>query len=265
MFQNYKLPKFFQTSPDVYPENDPLDLDAVKALHPVIKLISRYFRPTYIGLEHIPKQGPALLVGNHGIIGFDAAFIFMAIFEATGRMPRGIGDYHLFLDPISRKFWTSLGAFSGTRENAERFLKAGHLVNVYPGGARDAWKGSEGRYQLHWDKSFGFIEVAMKTGAPIILHMGIGIDDTYQILGKIRVLGKIFGHPKYELPVLLGMGFLPLPVKFTYYISKMLYLDGGPDDIHDRNLVQKNHRKVWNLAKKMIREGLKKRHSLWFG
>ncbi|MEZ4577277.1 MAG: hypothetical protein R2875_04485 [Desulfobacterales bacterium] len=51
-----------------------------------------------------------------------------------GRTPRGLGDYHLFLDPVSRKFWTSLGTVR-TQENAIRFLKAGHLVNVYPGGA----------------------------------------------------------------------------------------------------------------------------------
>ncbi|MCU0598867.1 MAG: acyltransferase family protein [Desulfobacterales bacterium] len=265
MFKDYKFSKLFKAPQDIYPDKDPLDLDAVKKVKPLVRFLSRYFRPSYTGLENIPNEGPALLVGNHGIIGFDAVFIFMAIFEATGRVPRGIGDYHLFLDPISRKFWTSMGAFSGTRENAERFLKAGHLVNVYPGGARDAWKGPEGCYKLHWEKSYGFIEVAMKTGAPIILHIGIGIDDTYRIFGKIRLLGKIFGHSKYELPVLFGLGLLPLPVKFSYYISEMIHVEGGPDDVLDYDLVKENHQKIWDIGTQMIADGLQKRKSIWFG
>ena len=79
MFQDYKFSKLFKASQDIYPDNDPLDLDAVKKVQPLVKFISRYFRPAFIGLDNIPKAGPALLVGNHGIIGFDAVFIFNAI------------------------------------------------------------------------------------------------------------------------------------------------------------------------------------------
>ena len=64
----------------------------VKKLRPIAKFLSYYFRPTYTGLENIPRQGPGLLVGNHGIMGFDAVFIFLAAYDATGRMPRGLGD-----------------------------------------------------------------------------------------------------------------------------------------------------------------------------
>jgi 1-acyl-sn-glycerol-3-phosphate acyltransferase len=265
VFEDYKLSRFFKASPDFYPDNDPLDMDLLKRIHPLIKFISYYFRPTYIGIDNIPAQGPALLVGNHGILGFDAAFIFLGIYEATGRMTRGLGDYHLFLDPISRKFWTRLGGLTGTQENAIRFLEAGHLVNVYPGGARDAMKGPEGRYKLHWEKSFGFIEVAMKTGVPIILHMGIGTDDTYRIMGKMRLFARILGHSKYAIPVWFGWGPLPRPVKFCYYISRPILLDGGPEDAADRALVRRNHQMVWDMGMEMIENGLKQRRSLWFG
>ena len=44
--------------------------------------------------------------------------------------------------------------------------------------ARDAWKSPDALYRLHWDKSKGFIRLAMRAKAPIILHMGIGIDET---------------------------------------------------------------------------------------
>jgi 1-acyl-sn-glycerol-3-phosphate acyltransferase len=265
VFEDYTFSRLFKTPPDVYPDKDPLDMDLLKRIRPFVKFLSRYFRPTYIGLENLPAQGPALLVGNHGIMGFDAVFIFLAIYDATGRMPRGLGDYHLFLDPISRNLWTRMGAFTGTQENAVRFLEAGNMVNVYPGGARDAMKGPEGLYKLHWEKSFGFIEVAMKTGVPIILHMGIGTDDTYRILGRMRLFGRIFGHPKYAFPVWFGWGPLPRPVKFTYYISRPIHLEGGPEDVSDRALVERNHRMVWDIGNRMLENGLEQRKSVWFG
>jgi len=265
VFEDYKFSKLFKASPDVYPENDPLDMDLLMKIRPIIKFLSHYFRPTFIGLENLPEQSPALLVGNHGIFGLDAPFIFMAIYEATGRMLRGLGDYHLFLDPISINFWTRLGALSGTQENAIRFLEAGHLVNVYPGGARDAMKGHEGRYKLHWEKSYGFIEVAMKTGVPIILHMGIGTDDTYRIIGKMNLFARIFGHSKYAIPLPLGWGPLPRPVKFCYYISRPIYLKGSPEDVSDRALVDQNHQRVWDIGMRMLEKGLKRRKSVWFG
>ncbi len=140
MFQDYNFSKFFSAPSDVDPDDDPLDIDLLEKLRPIVKFLSFYFRPTYAGLENIPKQGPAILAGNHGIIGFDAAFIMLAVYEACGRMPRGLGDYHLFLDPVLRKFLTRLGGVSGTQENALRFLDAGEMVNVYPRGARGAWK-----------------------------------------------------------------------------------------------------------------------------
>lgn len=264
VFQDYKFSKLFKTSPDVYPDNDPLDMELLKKIRPYVKFLSRYFRPTYIGLENIPAQGPALLVGNHGIMGFDAVFVFLGVYDSNGRMARGLGDYHLFIDPISRNLWTRLGGISGTQENAIRFLEAGHLVNVYPGGARDSMKGPEGLYKLHWDKSFGFIEVAMKTGVPIILHIGIGIDDTYRILGKMRMFGRIIGHPKYAFPVWLGLGPLPRPVKFTYYFSRPIHLEGGSKDVSNRALVEKNHQMIWDIGRQMIKKGLEQRESIWF-
>jgi len=265
MFEDYKLSRLFKEPPGVYPEKDPINPDIIKKLRPLVKLISLYFRPIFTGLENIPGQGPALLVGNHGIAGFDSVFLFFGVYEATGRMPRGLGDYHLFLDPVSRKFWTTMGAMSGNRENAVRFLRAGHLVNVYPGGAREAWKGPEDRYKLRWEKSLGFIKVAMESGSPIILHMGIGTDETYNVLLRMRWIGRMLGHKKYNIPILYGWGPLPRPGRVPYYFSKPIYLEGGPEEIEDDDLVRKNHQMVWEKGKRMLEQGLARRGSVWFG
>ena len=211
------------------------------------------------------ENGPALLVGNHGLAAFDGFVIFAEVFNRTGRLVRGLGEHFLFLSPWSRSFLTRLGAIDGTPENAVRFLRAGHLVNTYPGGARDALKDRSGRYRLHWDRSKGFVRVAMEAQVPVIVHIGIGTDDTYRILGRIRFPAKLIGNEKYEIPLLMGWGPLPRPVKFTYYISEPIQLEGGPKDVDDETLVDLNHRRVREIGESMLDEGVRRRRSLWFG
>ncbi|MBF0102888.1 MAG: acyltransferase family protein [Desulfobacterales bacterium] len=265
MFSQYPLSSFFNIPDYIDPEKDLFNVHFFNRLMPFVKMLKWYFRPTFHGMENIPKDGAALLVGNHGLIGFDAFLIFAAIYESTGRLPRGLGDYHIFMDPISRAFWTKLGAIPGTPTNAENFLHAGHLVNVYPGGVRDAWKDKDQLYKLQWAKSKGFIRIAMKSQVPIILHMGIGTDETYSIIGKTSLFGQLLGHPKYELPILFGLGPLPKPVKFTYYISKPISLKGGVNDVNNIDLIDENHKYVWEIGEKMLSDGLKNRKSVWFG
>ncbi len=262
---SYNLSEFFRGSEEFDPEDDPLDLARIEPLLPLVDLLSLWFRPEYHGLERIPRQGGALLVGNHGVIGFDPFFLFVAIYRATGRMPRGLGDHHLFMDPISRRFWRSIGALDGRPEVALRYLRAGHLVNVYPGGAREAFKRTDQRYQLQWQRSEGFVALAMRAEVPVILHLGIGIDDTYRVLGKIDPIGRLLGHPKYALPIWMGWGPLPRPVKFDYYVSEPIQLEGGAERADDPVAVAENHEMLWKLGHEMLAEGLRRRRSEWFG
>jgi 1-acyl-sn-glycerol-3-phosphate acyltransferase len=145
---------------------------------------------------------------------------------------------------------------------ALRYLRAGHLVNVYPGGAREAFKRDDQRYQLQWQHSTGFVELAMRAGVPVILHMSIGTDDTYRVLAKIDPVGRLLGHPKYALPIWLGWGPLPRPVKFDTYFSEPIPLAGDPDD---PVAVARNHELLWKRGHEMLADGLRHRRSEWFG
>lgn len=262
---SYTLSSWFEQAPRFDPDDDRLDIDFVERFAPYVDALSLYFRPTYHGLENIPREGAALVVGNHGVLGFDGFLLFIAIYRATGRLVRGLGDHHLFVLPGIRHFWQKIGAVPGTQENAIKLLGSGNLVNTYPGGARDALKEQDRLYRLHWENAFGFIEVAMRAQVPIILHMGIGIDESYRRLGRIRWTGRLMGHPKYEIPLFFGWGLLPRPVKFTYYISEPIELEGGAEGADDLELVRHNHARVWRLAQKMLDDGVRRRRSVWFG
>ena len=251
------------------PSHDLFDAQMVTRLLRVVDLMAPWFRPDFHGMEHIPRQGPALLIGNHGIYGLDSIFIFNGVYKGTGRFVRGLADNMLFVDPLSRWFWPRVGGIHGTPENALAYLRAGHLVNAYPGGARDALKTRDRRYTLHWEKSRGFIRVALRAGVPIVLHMGIGTDDIYHILGRVPLLGSLVartvGHEKYDVPLLLGWGPLPRPVKFDYYISPPIHLEACPEDADDPDVVDRLHEQVWRQANHMLQEGLRRRRSVYLG
>ena len=82
---------------------------------------------------------------------------------------------------------------------------------------------------------------------------------------RVKLLARILGHSKYTFPVWFGWGILPRPVKFHYYISPPLHLEGGPEDIADRDLVERNRNMARDVGMEMIEEGLRRRKSLWFG
>ena len=105
----------------------------------------------------------------------------------------------------------------------------------------------------------------METDVPVILHMAIGTDDTFRVLGKLRPLGRLMGHSKYELPIWLGWGLLPRPVKFDYYISEPITLEGGPEAAEDPDFVQRNHEMLWERGHEMLDQGLDARKSIWLG
>lgn len=259
------LKDLFYAPPPADPEDDQLDMELVEWGMEAIGKLSFWHRPEFHGVERVPRQGPALMVGNHGLMGVDAPLIWRGVYEATGRVVRGLGDDILFSTPLVRELLHRIGALHGTPENGLRFLRAGHLVNVYPGGARDGLKPPERRYRLSWERARGFVRLAMRAEAPIILHMCIGNDDTYLNLGRIKWPARVVGNPKYEVPWLVGLGPLSLPVKLEYYFSEPLHLEGGPEGAEDPDLVDRHHAMIWELGEQMLREGVRRRGARFFG
>jgi 1-acyl-sn-glycerol-3-phosphate acyltransferase len=57
----------------------------------VYQLIKRYFSPTVVGLENIPKQ-PTLFVGNHCLLGLDGFIVGPVLYYEANRLVRMMGD-----------------------------------------------------------------------------------------------------------------------------------------------------------------------------
>jgi 1-acyl-sn-glycerol-3-phosphate acyltransferase len=183
-------------------------------------LSALYHRARLVGAEHLPREGPVLLVGNHGVWGYETPAFFHLLHRATGRYPVGLAERGFFRVPLVRTVLPWLGGVEGTRENALAALEAGALVVCYPGGAWETFKRSHGRYQLRWERALGFARLAASAGVPVVPFAGFGVDDTFLWPpGEERLCLPLAPGDKYRLPLVVGLGPLPLPVRLTFAVG----------------------------------------------
>jgi 1-acyl-sn-glycerol-3-phosphate acyltransferase len=115
-----------------------------------------------IGLENIPKNGPALLVIYHAAIGIDIAYVKSKIFLEQNRLPRAVADRYLFTVKGIRNIFEMINATSGSIEECESILNSGDLLLISPGGVREALF-SDTTYNIVWNNRLGFAKIAMNT------------------------------------------------------------------------------------------------------
>lgn len=213
----------------------------------------RHHPVTVEGTEHLP-EGPALLVGNHGHLGYETLLFFAAVLKHTGLMPRGLADRWFFRVPVLRDVLVRVGGAYGHPTNARRLLEEGHWVVCYPGGAREALKRrSADCYRLQWDKAQGFARVALEMGVPIVPFAAAGVDHTFDVVGTYKGTGRfLMGHDKYDLPRLAGptSRLVPRAVPFLFRFGKPIYPPHGEHD--SETLVHTLHQKVWSGTQELL-------------
>ncbi len=258
----------------ITPNDGEVDQELYGKLIRLVEIVEKYFRATIVGHENLPKRKGALLVANHGIYGYDSILILKLIFDNTGRTIRALGDHAHFKFPIWRDILSKIGVVQGTPENAVKTLQDNEIVLVFPGGVRDMFKGRQESYELKWQKSTGFARVALKARRPIIPLAAIGPDDALYVVKdreemKETFVGKltktILGGDKYVMPLALGLGPLPLPVKFTYHVGRPISLKnyyGGEDD---PVVIKEVQTIVKNRLNRLLARGLKQRKTLFGG
>lgn len=172
------------------------------------------------GTEHLPADGPALIVFYHGFIPIDAWYFGAWCYQHLGRLPRALGERLLFEIPGLAPLALHMGAVPGTRENALALLAEGNLVGVSPGGVREAIAGRPNHYRLLWGERLGFAEVALAAGVPLIPAFAENIDEAYRSPQVHRPVFQSF-YERTRVPVVpfLGFGLLPFPVKLRSWLG----------------------------------------------
>ena len=204
---------------------EPPSLEHVDRILAFFEWVERAHRYEVHGLEFVPPTGPALLVSPHAFAAIDMFLLAKRIFERDGRVARGLTDHMVFRIPIVRDLFATLGVVDGTPANARALFASGQLAACMPGGGLEASRPSSLRRQLRWADHRGYARIAVNEGVPIIPTACPRADDLYLVLvdgwrlGSVvqRVLGTSRVVP---IPVFLGLGVLPFPVKLVQHVAE---------------------------------------------
>ncbi|GAC1351081.1 MAG: hypothetical protein NVSMB1_00720 [Polyangiales bacterium] len=192
------------------------------------------------------------------MLGYETLIFFERVLAATGRLPRGLADRWFYRVPMVGSILDRIGGVLGSPESARRLLDQGHLVVCYPGGAREVFKHDPlSRYRLQWEKSLGFVRLALSAGVPIIPFAAAGVDDGYSIVRRWQGSGqRLMGDDKYDLPLLRGaFGPFPRRVPFWFRIGAPIHIDSGHGSRsakEEEEVVALLHRRVWDHTQAML-------------
>ncbi|MFL6062079.1 MAG: 1-acyl-sn-glycerol-3-phosphate acyltransferase [Marmoricola sp.] len=206
------------------------------AIRPVAE---KWFRIEVRGVENIPAVGGALVVSNHsGTIPVDGLMTAVSIHDHAHRFLRPLGADLVFRLPVVSELARKGGVTLACNEDAERMLRGGEIVGVWPEGFKGIGKPYSERYKLQRFGRGGFVSAAVRTGVPIIPTSVVGAEEIYPLVGNVPSLARLLGVPYIPItpffPLLGPLGLVPLPSKWIIEFGEPIrtdaYDEGAADD-----------------------------------
>ncbi|MGW5240898.1 1-acyl-sn-glycerol-3-phosphate acyltransferase [Monashia sp. NPDC004114] len=208
-------------------------------------LYRRWFRVEVRGIENIPTVGGALVVGNHsGTVAMDSLMTQVAVYDEhpANRHLRMLGADLVFQMPFVGTMARRSGSTLAANTDAERLLRGGELVGVWPEGFKGVGKPFSERYKLQRFGRGGFVSAALRAGVPIVPVSIVGAEEIYPMIGNMPAVARLLGVPYAPItptfPWLGPLGLVPLPskwlIEFGPPIDTTMF---GPDAADDPMLV----------------------------
>jgi 1-acyl-sn-glycerol-3-phosphate acyltransferase len=211
-------------SPDPFTLRDP---HYIERTLPAMRLASKlYFRADVRGLDHIPADGPVLIVGNHsgGTMIVDTYVFAQAFYDHFGPQRRFHQLAHDLVFKLAglRILIERYGTVPASRANMVRALRRDAALLVYPGGDHETYRPSWESDRVDFSERTGFVELALKHDVPIVPVVAIGGQETGLFLGqggglaralrldrmmRLKVFPAVLGPP-------IGATILDLPIRF---------------------------------------------------
>jgi 1-acyl-sn-glycerol-3-phosphate acyltransferase len=237
---------------------DPFQRDEafIESMIPLLELWCRYFDAEVRGLETLPERGPMLLVGNHsgGNLVPDTAVTMLAWFRERGLDDPliGLAMDGVFGIPGFETLMRKLGQIPASHDNAEKALRAGHSVLVYPGGAKEAFRPWTDRNRIEFSGHRGFVRLALRAGVPVVPVVAHGGHHSTFVLTRGDAFAKRLGLERLKLhiaPLLLqvpwglSLGLIPgvpLPAKIDVEVGPPIdWSVYGPEAADDPEIVDR--------------------------
>ncbi len=220
-------------------------------------LYRRYFSVEAHGLEHVPKSGRVMLVGNHsGGMALDGVMVIGSMFfeMEPPRLAQAMVEKFMNKVPFASQFSSRLGHLTGLPEHAERLLADERMLMVFPEGVRGTMKLFKERYSLV-QFGTGFMRLATKMKTPIVPFAFMGGGEAVPTIANAVTLGKLLGLP--YIPVTPWLLAVPIPAKLEIYYSEPMFFEGTGSE--EDEVVNANVEKVKARIADLIATGRKRR------
>ncbi len=227
--------------------------------HLLGEIMTKYFRMTVEGIEHIPKKGPALISPNHsGYSGLDAFLLGHHIYNSTHRKARILTHKLWFINSTTALPMKRLGFIEATKSNGLSSLKKNKLVVLFPEGEYGNFKPSNKAYHLQEFRR-GFIRMAIQQQCPIIPTLILGAEETHINLARLKFTKYLRGT---VLP--LPLNIIPLPAKWHIIFMEPIYLPYTKEQVNDRELIKELSQDIRERMQNRLSHEVNKRKNLYF-
>lgn len=166
--------------------------------------------PTVIGLE--PHSVMPL-----SIVSFGNYFFFTKSTPQCVRNSRALASGTIFIFPLLRQLWSWLGMDPISKAYMRKLLEQKRTVLIIPGGVTECLEMRPGVETIYLRKRFGFVKLAMQTGAQLVPAFTFGQCNTYKYwrlgppLCSLKVVAAIASVMKFAPIFFWGKWGTPIP------------------------------------------------------
>jgi 1-acyl-sn-glycerol-3-phosphate acyltransferase len=162
----------------------------------------------------------------------------VAVHDHAHRDLRLLGADLVYQVPVLGHLSRKAGHTLACQADAARLLGKGELVGVFPEGFKGVGKPFRERYRLQRFGRGGFVETALRAGAPIVPCAIVGAEEIYPKIADLRALARLLGLPYFPItptfPLLGLLGLVPLPSKWLIRFGEPMPMhEYGPEDAED--------------------------------
>ncbi len=216
------------------------DLNSAVLMPAALALYRSWFRVQMRGLEEVPGAGAALVVANHsGVLPLDGIMLQAGLHaeHPAHRNLRLLGADLIYRLPGLASVARRSGHTRADPELADRLLRAGQLVGVFPEGFKGIGKPFSERYRLRRFGRGGFVRTAVRAKVPIIPCAIVGAEEIYPMIGNAGPVARALHLPYFPLtplfPWLGPVGAVPLPSRWLIEFCPPVQASDVVDSEHD--------------------------------
>jgi 1-acyl-sn-glycerol-3-phosphate acyltransferase len=243
----------------------------VARARPVLEwCLERYFQVDVEGIEHVPTEGAAILVCNRGgVLPWDGVILATALRarHPAARVLRWLTEDFVQHAPFLGATLNRLGAARACQENAERLLRDGQLLAVFPEGEKGVAKLFRERYRLQRFGRGGYVKLALRTRVPLLPVAIVGAEESYPLLHRVSAFSRALGVPFVPVtplfPWLGPLGLVPLPSRWRIVLGPPVteLLDHPASVADDAGVVNALSERVRATLQRMLDEAVARRGS----